>query len=112
MPIAIRGRKDKALLQLSKALGCYQEAHAHAAIDLFREYPAIVLVRVVDPDFAGMSRGDRLDTIWNLFEPLPEEVQTQVGFVLLLTPKEKNKSFANMEFEDKIRRRRTKTKTE
>jgi hypothetical protein len=39
---------------------------------------------------------------WQYLGELPEEVQSDISTVLLLTPDETKKSFANFEFDDPI----------
>ena len=47
-----------------------------------------VRVRIIDPAFREMSRADRSDLVWNYFDALSEEVQSDISMLVLLTPSE------------------------
>jgi hypothetical protein len=59
-------------------------------------------VRILDPDFKGMDKAERHDAIWDRFNDLDEEIQSDVSLLLLLTPEEARTSFANMEFDHPV----------
>ena len=40
--------------------------------------------------------------MWNYFDSLSDEIQSDISMLVLLTPSEVKKSFANMEFEDPV----------
>jgi stress-induced morphogen len=102
MSIHIRGNGDSSLDQVIGALKKYECAHPHAQIDAYRYSSVSIRVRVVDPDFAGIPRGERHEIIWRLLEELPEETQSQMSLLILLTPQETEKSFANVEFDNPV----------
>jgi len=102
MSLKIRGESDSDLDAVMKVLAKYESQHPRAEIELFRQSSFSIRIRVVDPDFANFSRTDRHDAIWKLLEELPEEVLSNLSTILLLTPEEKKKSFANVEFDDPI----------
>jgi stress-induced morphogen len=71
-------------------------------IEVYRQNSVSLRVRIVDPDFAGVSRADRHEIVWRYLEKLPESVQSQVSLLLALTPDETKVSFANYEFDHPI----------
>lgn len=105
MAVAARGNNDEVVDQVRMALHGYAKSHPAARIDVKRQNTVSVRARVVDPDFAGISRADRHDVIWRFLETLPEDVQSQVSLLVLLTPQETSKSLANIEFDNPIRSR-------
>src|SRR5690348_9075238 len=50
-----RGRSDAVIESIERALQSYQQDHPSAEIDIYRQSSVSVRVRVIDPDFAGMS---------------------------------------------------------
>jgi stress-induced morphogen len=78
----------------------YAQAHAKAKVDVYRQNFASIRIRVIDPDFQGMDRVQRDNLLWKTIEKLPDEIQSQITMLVLLTPKETKTSFANMEFND------------
>ncbi|HJT31010.1 MAG TPA: hypothetical protein VJ783_03005 [Pirellulales bacterium] len=56
----------------------------------------------MDRDFSGQGRAEREDDLWAIIEKLPEEVVSEISLLLLLTPDEAKKSFANMEFDNPV----------
>ena len=102
MSIAVRGKGDPFTDQVLDALGDYQEQHPGAEIEAYRQNSVSIRVRIVDPDFSGISRADRHEIIWHFLEKLPEDVQSQVSLLLPLTPEETATSLANFEFENPI----------
>ncbi|SFI88436.1 hypothetical protein [Planctomicrobium piriforme] len=103
MPINIpRGKTDEVIDQIIDALQKYAEQHPQAKIDLYRQNPVSVRVRIVDPEFSGQRKPERNHKVWTYLDQLPEEVQSDISTLLLLTPDEKSKSFANFEFDDPV----------
>jgi stress-induced morphogen len=95
-------RPDKILKQIVEALKRYEAAHPRAEVEAYRQNSVSVRIRIIDPDFEGMSRAAREDLLWPLLEQLPEEVMADVSLLLLLTPKEAKRSFASLEFDDPV----------
>lgn len=93
---------DADIRRLLEVLEAYKKAHHRADIQVHRQNSVSLRIRIIDPDFKGMDRVDRDDAVWKFLEQAPPDVQSQVTFVLLLTPEETKKSFANMEFENPI----------
>jgi len=84
-------------------LRSYKLQHPDADIKVKRQNNVSLKIRVIDKDFKAKSLIERESAIWTLLETLPEDVQAQITFVLLLAPAEVKKSFANMDFEHPIR---------
>jgi len=97
-----RGKSDETIEQIIKALKKYETDHPHARIDLYRQSRVSIRVRIIDPDLAGRERSQRHECFWAYLNDLPEEVQSDISSVLLLTPEETKGSFANMEFDDPV----------
>lgn len=66
----------------------------------YRYNPASIRVRVVDPRFAGLSKGKRFDMVIPHIRELPDETQMDITLLVLLTPDEVRTSTMNMEFEN------------
>lgn len=97
-----RGESDAVIEQIVAALHSYEADHPQARIDLYRQNPVSVRVRIIDPDFAGYGKPERSQQAWRYLGGLSEEAQSDISTVLLLTPEETTLSFANLEFEDPI----------
>lgn len=97
-----RGKSDDVLDAIIAALQPYQTDHPQARIDLYRQNAVSVRLRIIDPEFAGQGRPQRSQSVWQHLGQLPDEVQSDISTVLLLTPDEAGRSFANMEFEDPV----------
>ena len=103
MPIKLRTKRpDPVLRQIADALKAYEQAHPRAQIEAYRQNSVSVRLRVIDPDFQGRSRAEREEELWALFEDLPEDVVAEISLLLLFTPEEAKKSFANVEFDNPI----------
>jgi len=61
-----------------------------------------IYIRVIDPDFAAVNRGDRHEILWQFLEPLADDDQSQVSLLLALTPEETKNSFASLEFDHPV----------
>jgi hypothetical protein len=103
MAITIRGSSDDTLLSIKTALQDYDEQHPDARIELYRQNSISVRIRVIDPAFVRMEKSDRHEKVWGHLEKLPEEVQSDISMVVLLTPEEAKMSLANLEFDDPSR---------
>lgn len=102
MSRTIRGARDDVLQAVSDALVAYEREHPHAVIELYRRNSVSIHIRVIDPDFADLDRLGRHHRVWACFEPLSEEIQSEITILLLLTPDETRKSYANVEFENPV----------
>ena len=90
---------DPILKTIYDGLESYAAVHPRAGIDINRQNSVAVRLRIIDPDFRGKDLVDRDSEIWDILGTLPEIVQSQITLLLLLTPQEAKKSFANVEFE-------------
>ena len=97
-----RGTTDEILEEIRKVLVSFQKDHPSARIDLYRHNSASVRVRVIEPDFSGMSRKDRHNLVWKYLDPISEDAQADISMLVLLAPTEVEKSMGNLEFEDPV----------
>jgi hypothetical protein len=103
MPINIpRGQSDDVIDCIIKALRAYEADHPNSRIDIYRQNSVSVRVRIIDPDFAGQSKVERSKQVWRYLDPLPDDTQSDLSTLILLTPEETKSSFANLEFEDPV----------
>ena len=103
MAVKIRSKRpDPALRKISLALEQYAAVHPHAEIEIYRQNSVSIRLRVLDPEFKGKSRVQREDELWAILDALTEELVSEISLVLLLTPDESKKSFANFEFDNPI----------
>lgn len=93
---------DAEIQAVRDALRAYQAAHPDAKIDVQRQNNVSIRVRVIDPDFEGLTRGQREPEIWKALETLDDETFQNISMLLLLPPSEIPNSFANMEFENPV----------
>ena len=97
-----RGKSDEVMEKIAAVLSAYEADHPHAKIDFYRQNSVSVRVRIIDPDFVGYGRPQRSQQAWRYLEKLPDDVQSDISTVLLLTPDEAKSSFANLEFDDPV----------
>lgn len=102
MTIQIRGQEDPETINISKALRGYAEQHRRAEIELYRQNPVSIRVRVVDPDFKEMTRRERSRAVWEYLHKLPEDTQANISVVITITEEEKPGSLVNLEFDNPI----------
>src|SRR5437016_869967 len=93
------GGSDELMNQIIAVLEDYQEDHPKARIDTYRQNSVSVRIRILDPGFSKLGAAQRNDLAWQFLSRLPDEVQSEVSVLVLLTPVEAKKSFANFEFE-------------
>jgi stress-induced morphogen len=99
MSTEILGQSDSALEAVIRALVEYESQHPSAEIVTYRHSSVAIRIRIVDSAFAGKSRGDRHDTVWQFFQDLPLEIQNQISILLPLTPDEKSTSPSSIDFD-------------
>lgn len=97
-----RGVSDGIIDRIIEALEAYGADHPDSQIDIYRQNSVSVRVRIIDPAFAGQSKVDRSKEAWKYLNSLPDEVQSDLSSLILLTPEETKMSFANLEFEDPV----------
>ncbi len=98
----VRGDTDEIVNSFVAALKTYKADHPRAQIALYRQNPVSIRVRIIDPDFHGLERSERHEKVWKYLETLSDEFQDDLSMLVLLTPNEVSRSFANMEFEDPV----------
>jgi stress-induced morphogen len=97
-----RGTTDKTLEEIVGVLRNYEADHPEAKIDLYRQNPVSVRVRIIAPDFVGQNKVERNELVWRYLDKLSNDTQSDISALILLTPDETAKSFANLEFEDPV----------
>jgi stress-induced morphogen len=100
--MTIRGTSDGGLQSVAEALANYAAQHENADIVVYRHNAVSVRIRIVDPDFEGITKAKRHDIVWDVVKDLPEEQQSEISLLLLLTPDEVERSFANDDFDHPI----------
>jgi hypothetical protein len=100
--IKFNDMNDAAIKAFYDSLEPYKREHSQAKVDVYRQNSGSVRIRVVDPDFRGISVTDRDQNLWPLVESLPDDVFSQLSLLLLLTPEEATDSFINREFENPL----------
>jgi stress-induced morphogen len=98
----IRGKSDSVLKRIAAELTRYESEHPRSAAQLYRQNPAAIRIRIVDPSFASLDRIERDDVVWKYLNKLPGNVRADITVVLLLTPDELETSFANQDFEHPV----------
>lgn len=102
MAVEIRGSTDETLTAIASAFETYQADRPDVQVAMYRQGPYSIRVRVLDPAFETMSRGERSRLVWSYLAKLTEDQQADINMLLLRTPEEIKDSFANFEFEDPI----------
>jgi hypothetical protein len=78
----------------------YVASHPRAQVSVKRYNSVSVRVRIIDPDYKGMSRVDRDEAVWEVLDTLPEDTREEISLLILLTPDEAKTSMMNVEFEN------------
>ncbi len=91
---------DAGLRAVAGVLEQYVADHPGAEAELYRRGEYLIRVRVVDGRFAGLTRGQRHRAVWHYLLRLPDEVLSDVTYVLAVTPDERGASPASHEFDD------------
>jgi stress-induced morphogen len=95
------GQADQLLLDIKTALDAYERDHPGSVASLYRQNSGSVRIRVIDDRFAGMSKPDRDDDVWNyLSRLLPEDTLQEISILVVLPKAELVSSFMNLEFND------------
>lgn len=102
MSVEIRGKIDAGLTAIASVLELYEKENPEARISLYRFSPLSARIRIIDPGFARKTRGERNDYVWDYLDALPEDIHSEIGLVVLITPEEVGKSGSNLEFEDPV----------
>lgn len=94
---------DEDVKKVLAGLERYKKDHPRATIDAYRQNPASIRIRIIDPDFERMNPIERDDLVWRYLDRLPDRLVSQVTMLVLITDKEAEDSWANWEFEDPTR---------
>jgi len=97
-----RGKADKVIKKVMGALEPYAAANPAAQVDVYRQNVVSIRIRIVDPSFHRLEKSQRHTKVWKFLEKLPEDVQSDISMLLLLTPDEKATSIGNLEFDDPV----------
>ena len=100
--VQVRGPSDSGLIAVVRALDEYLAKHAGADLVVYRHDSVSIRIRIIDPDFAPVSRIQRHQSILPYLRKLPDELLSDVTVILLLAPNESDDSLANMEFENPV----------
>ena len=87
---------------IKNALAEYTNDHPRADVQVKRQNPVAVRIRIIDQDFANIDIVEREKAIWKILEKLPSKVRADITFLLLITPREKRESLASFEFDHPI----------
>ncbi len=93
---------DTQIQQILDVLAEYKISHPYAQIHVQRQNNVSLRIRIINPDFEGLNRVDREPPVWNLLRRLPEDTFLNITMLLLLSPKESERSLANIEFDNPI----------
>jgi stress-induced morphogen len=103
MAIITRGPVDAAVGTLKTVLDEYEQQHAGSAAALYRQNSGAIRIRIVDPRFAGRSKSQRHDDVWDFISHrLTEDARQEISVLLMLSPGEDRTSLMNLEFDDPI----------
>ena len=94
----IIGPADEATEQVRAVLEDYERSHAAAECFVRRYNPASIRIKIIDPKFHGLSKGERHDYALTFLNALPEDVLAQISVLLCLEPGET--SLLDLEFRD------------
>ncbi len=83
-------------------LESYKLSHPEARIAAYRQNSGSIRIRIIDPDFRKLDKAQRHDQIWEILDPLSEDILSQITVLLLMTLEEVKTSFANMDFENPV----------
>ncbi len=99
--VTVLRKTDDAVNQTASALSEFVKSHEHAECLVYRYNPASIRVRIVDPVFHGLPKGERHDYAMQFLRQLPEDVLAQISILLCLEPGET--SLLDLEFQDSMR---------
>jgi len=94
-----KSRNDANLKAILEAMEKYHDENTTASIKAYRRGPFLIRARILNPQFKGLSIGERQKSVWKYFETLSDETVNDLGQLLLLTPSEAKESYANRVFE-------------
>jgi stress-induced morphogen len=81
-----------------------QKLGAHfAKVDAYRFNSVSLRIRIIDEKFRGLSKVDRAEMVEPILDQLPESIQQDIVFLLLMAPGEESEfsySLMNHEFDN------------
>jgi stress-induced morphogen len=78
----------------------YVASHPKAQVTVYRFNSVSIRVRIIDPDFEGLTRTERDTLIWDILDTLSEDTRAEISLLLLVTPRESKTSYMNLEFNE------------
>ena len=94
------GQRDEGTDAVERALEAYERDYAPAEAWFYRQNPGSIRVRIVDPRFERMTKGERHKEVYPyLRDRVTGDYFDEVSVLLLLPPSELESSFANFDFE-------------
>lgn len=94
---------DEDVKQILAGLNRYKKDHPGSRIDAYRQNPASIRIRIIDPAFGRLNPIERDDLAWKYLNELADRLVSQVTMLVLLTASEAKDSMANWEFDDPTR---------
>src|SRR5436309_3479803 len=95
-----RGRGDPYVNAVKAALKEYVAEHPGAVAEVYRYNSASIRVRVTDERFAGTRFARRHDDLWDyISDRVPEDVMSEISFLIPVTPAEKDRDMSSFEFD-------------
>ena len=93
---------DEYLAAIVGELNRYSAAHPRAVVEAYRRGKYLVRVRVTDPGFAGRTREDRYDAVWEYLRHLDEDVLGDIHMIICVTPEERPTSLGSLDFDNPV----------
>ena len=97
-----RGQSDAIIENIIESLQAYEADHPNAQDRSLSTEPGIRCVRIIDPDLACLDWVEAHKYAWKYLDSLDDESLSDISSLILLTPDETERSFANFEFEDPV----------
>ena len=89
--------EDAILQAIVPVLNQYEAEHEGSECQMYRYNPGSIRIRVIDPRFQGMSKGDRHELVMAYFDAVSDDILAEISVLLCLAPGER--SWMNLEFE-------------
>lgn len=85
----LQTRGDEAVVEVHSSLGSYAIEHPRAEVSVFaRQFGDEIGIRIIDPDFDGVSWKERSETIWRILDSSARELAARVSILVVMTPEE------------------------
>ena len=101
MSIEILGATDPVVDEFCERLKEYASLRPDAKIELYRHNPYSIRVRVIDDQFRGKTKVMRHREVWPILEKLPEDTLSELSFLVLIPPEERDSVMSSREFDGK-----------